>query len=71
VKAERLKELRALSTEELIKKDKELCEDILRLRFKLSTGELEDTAKIRFARKDVARIKTILSQRARELTNAN
>jgi large subunit ribosomal protein L29 len=71
VKADKLKELRALSTEELAKKENELREEVMRYRLKLSTGELEDTAKIRTARKDIARIKTILTERERELNNAN
>ena len=57
------KELRELSDAELTKKEQELREDILRLRFKLSTGELEDTTQIRKTKKDVARILTILSER--------
>jgi large subunit ribosomal protein L29 len=56
-------ELRELKDADLVKKEKELREDLLRLRFKLSTGELEDTSKIRTARKDIARIQTILNQR--------
>lgn len=56
-------ELKELSVAELVKKEQELREDILRLRFKLSTGELEDTTKIRTARRDIARIQTILNQR--------
>lgn len=56
-------ELKELSTDELVKKEQELREDILRLRFKLSTGELEDTTKIRASRRDIARIQTILNQR--------
>jgi large subunit ribosomal protein L29 len=60
VKASELKEL---GTAELKKKENELREDILRLRFKLFTGELEDTNKIRSSRKTIARIQTILNQR--------
>ena len=60
-------ELRELSTTELSKKMDELREDLLRLRFKLSTGELEDTTKMKSSRRDVARIQTILNQRQREL----
>jgi large subunit ribosomal protein L29 len=56
-------ELREFSDTDLVKKEKELREDLLRLRFKLSTGELEDTSKIRVARKSIARIQTILNQR--------
>ncbi|MBQ3033453.1 MAG: 50S ribosomal protein L29 [Deferribacterales bacterium] len=62
-------EIRELSTEELIKKESELREDVFRLRFKLSTGELEDTSKIKQAKKDIARIKTILGQRESEVVN--
>ena len=57
-------ELRELSKAELVKKENELREDILRLRFKLSTGELEDTNQIRNSRKTIARIQTILKQMA-------
>ncbi len=59
-------ELRELSDTELNKKMDELREDLLRLRFKLSTGELEDTTKLRTSRKDIARIQTILNQRLME-----
>ncbi len=62
-------EIRELSSEELVKKEAELREDVFRLRFKLSTGELEDTSKIKQAKKDIARIKTILGQREREVVN--
>ena len=59
-------EIRELSTEELMKKEAELREDSFRLRFKLSTGELEDTSKIKQTRKDIARIKTILAERRKQ-----
>jgi large subunit ribosomal protein L29 len=59
------KELRELGKAELIKKESELREDILRLRFKLSTGELEDVNQIRNSKKTIARIKTILGEMER------
>ena len=59
-------EIRELSTEELVKKEAELREDSFRLRFKLSTGELEDKSKIKQTRKDIARIKTILAERRKQ-----
>ncbi|MDR2401145.1 MAG: 50S ribosomal protein L29 [Deferribacteraceae bacterium] len=59
------KELRELGVAELRKKKDELREDVFRLRIKLSTGELEDTAKIRRTKKDIARIETILTQAER------
>lgn len=59
-------EIRELSTEELMKKEAELRENSFRLRFKLSTVELEDTSKIKQTRKDIARIKTILAERRKQ-----
>lgn len=59
-------EIREMKTEELVKKVQELREDSLRLRFKLSTGELEDTSVIKKTRKDIARIETILAERRKQ-----
>lgn len=62
-------ELRGLNSIELKKKETELREDILRMRFKLSTGELENTAKLKETRKSIARILTILEERNKEAVN--
>ncbi len=59
-------ELRDISTEELSAKEQEIRESVFRMRFKLSTGELEDTSKIKQSKKDIARIKTIVSERNRK-----
>ncbi len=59
-------ELREISTEELSTKEQEIRESVFRMRFKLSTGELEDTSKIKQSKKDIARIKTIMSERNRK-----
>ncbi len=59
-------ELRDISTEELSAKEQEIRESVFRMRFKLSTGELEDTSKIKQSKKDIARIKTIMSERNRK-----
>lgn len=67
----RAAEIRELSTEELKKKEQELREDALRLRFKNATGELEDSSTLKKTRKDIARIKTVISQREREEANGN
>lgn len=65
----KIAEIRELSTDELQKKATEQMEDVFRLRFKLSTGELEDSSKLKQARKDIARIKTILAERKSEVKN--
>lgn len=62
-------ELRGLNSDELMKKETELREDVFRMRFKLSTGELENPAKLKETRKEIARIVTILAQRKQEAVN--
>jgi len=59
------RELQELTNEELLKKKKDYKEEIFNLRFRHSTGQLENTARMKLIKKDIARIETIL--RAREL----
>ncbi len=59
-------ELREMKPEELLRKENELREDVFRMRMKLATGELEDTSSIKQAKKDIARIKTILKEKEAE-----
>ena len=58
-----VKELRALSNEELEARIKESKKELFDLRLKQSTGSLEKPSKIRELRKNVARMKTILRER--------
>lgn len=60
---ENLKELRALTNEELEAKVKENKKELFDLRLKQSTGSLEKPSRIQELRKNVARIKTILRER--------
>jgi len=57
------KELRALSVEDLLKKDAELREDLFKLRFKHGIRRLENPAKLGVLRKDIARIQTMLADK--------
>jgi large subunit ribosomal protein L29 len=43
-----------------------LKKEAFNLRFQQATGQLENTARMRLVRRDVARIKTVLSQKAVE-----
>ena len=61
------KEIRELSTEEILSKIEEYKEELFNLRFSQATGSLEKPARIKELRKLVARMKTIL--RERELNN--
>jgi large subunit ribosomal protein L29 len=60
-------ELRELSSEELAAKARELRVEIFNLKVKHSTGQLEDTARLRGLRRDVARVETVMRER-REAT---
>ena len=60
---ETLKELRALSDEELVSKIKESKKELFDLRLKQSTGSLDKPAKIHELRKNIARMNTILAER--------
>ena len=60
---ELVKELRALSNEDLEVKIKESKKELFDLRLKQSTGSLEQPSKIHELRKNIARMKTILAER--------
>lgn len=59
----KMEELRKLSTEELNLKIKESKEELFNLRFQQATGSLEKPVRLRELRKQVARMKTIISER--------
>lgn len=64
-----IEKMRNQDTSELQAREKELAEQVFRLRFQLTTGQPEAVTKLRLAKKDLARIKTLL--RERELRKAN
>ena len=57
------KELRELTTEELLKKEDELRTELYNLRFQSAVGNLEKPSKIKENRKTIARIKQIIAER--------
>jgi large subunit ribosomal protein L29 len=57
-----LKELRQLTAGELADKSKQLVQELFNLRFQFGTGRLENPMQIRKAKRDIARIKTVLRQ---------
>jgi large subunit ribosomal protein L29 len=59
-------ELRECTDQRLMDLEKTLRRQIFEARIKNFTNQLDDTASIRRARKDLARVKTILSERALE-----
>lgn len=57
-------ELRAKTTDQLRDELIALKKEAFNLRFQQATGQLENTARMRKVRRDVARIKTILNEKA-------
>jgi large subunit ribosomal protein L29 len=66
--ARRVEKYREMNTSELELQQRELAEQVFRLRFQISAGQAEGLKKMREARKDLARVKTLL--RAIELRKA-
>lgn len=56
-------ELRGLSGKELNDQVVALKEELFNLRFQSATGQLQNTARLREVRKDIARIYTVLQER--------
>ena len=60
------KELREKSDSELNQREVELTDQLFKLRFQRSTGTMENPSKMREARKEIARIKTLQTERKKE-----
>jgi large subunit ribosomal protein L29 len=58
--------VRALSADQLNEELAKLKKEQFNLRFQRATGQLEKTARVREVRRDIARVKTILRQKAAE-----
>lgn len=61
-----MSEFKDMTVKDLVDKESQLREDLFRTRFKLATGDLEDTSAIRKMRRDIARIETVLSRKLAE-----
>ena len=58
--------IRNLTDAELQHQERDLADQLFKLKFQLNMGQTESLKKIRGLRKDIARVKTILGQRTRE-----
>jgi large subunit ribosomal protein L29 len=59
-------ELRGKSPDQLRDALKDLKKEAFNLRFQQATGQMENTSRIRTVKRDVARVNTILNEKARE-----
>jgi large subunit ribosomal protein L29 len=56
-------EIRDLGDEELVQREKDLEEEFFNLRFQFFTGQLDNTARMKAIRRDIARVKTVRRER--------
>jgi large subunit ribosomal protein L29 len=59
-------ELREMTLAELEQKERELKRKLFNLRFQRATGQLDNSAELKKARRDVARVMTIAAAKGRE-----
>ncbi len=60
-------EVRAMSPDQLKEELLKLKKEVFNLRFQMAAGQLENTARVRQARRDIARIKTIMREQSRAM----
>jgi large subunit ribosomal protein L29 len=58
--------VRAKTDDELTAELDKLGKEAFNLRFQRASGQLENTSRVRHVRRDIARIKTVLGQRAKK-----
>lgn len=61
----KVSEVRDLSVDELQARERELDDQLFRMRIQKSMGQLESPVKIRGLRRDLARVKTVLTQKTK------
>ena len=66
MKGMKAQDIRARTVDELTEEVETLGKEIFNLRFQRASGQLENTARVRQVRRDIARIKTILGERRRQ-----
>lgn len=59
----KVREVRELSIDELLRKEKDFKEELFNLRFQRATGQLENLMRISQVKRDIARVKTILREK--------
>lgn len=65
------KEIRDLTSSELEKRLRDTRQELLMLRLRRQTGQVEKTHEIRFLRKDIARMETVLAETKRAAVPAS
>ena len=58
----KVNELKKLSHAELVARERDLKEELFNLRFQLATGQLSNPMRIKECKKDIARVKTLITE---------
>jgi large subunit ribosomal protein L29 len=61
----KIHEVRALSTEAIEAELNDTKEELMKLRFQMTSGELSDFTRLRHTRQTIARLSTVLNERLR------
>ncbi|OGQ02252.1 MAG: 50S ribosomal protein L29 [Deltaproteobacteria bacterium RBG_19FT_COMBO_58_16] len=59
-------EIRDMTLEEIKAKQDEITKDLFNLRMRHATNQLENPLKLRFLKRDIARVRTIIAEKERE-----
>ena len=59
----KIKEIRDLSVDELQQKNRELVEELFKLRLRHTSGQLDSPATLGHIRRDIARVRTVLVEK--------
>jgi large subunit ribosomal protein L29 len=70
VKGMKAQDVRSRTVDQLTEELDTLGKEIFNLRFQRASGQLENTTRVRQARREIARIKTILGERRRQSSAA-
>jgi len=62
--------IRNLTDAELEHQERDLADQLFKLKFQMNMGQTESLKKVRGLRKDIARVKTLLGERARATAGA-
>jgi len=62
----KVSELREVTVDELHKKEQDMRKELFNLRFQQATGEIENPMRIRKLRKDIAKVLTVVTEKAKK-----
>jgi large subunit ribosomal protein L29 len=63
----KFKEIKEMTSDELVTKKRDLRQESLHLRLQQQSGQLEQPSRLRLLRRQVAQLETVLSERAQKV----